>query len=125
MEILPQAVLKAWEDRDGFPVLATVDSEGVPNIVYIGSVSIYNENCFVVADNYFDKTRNNILSGSKGALVFLDKQRKSYQVKGYFEYHTDGEIFTHMKTLNPPQHPGHAAVVLRVEEVYSGAKKLS
>jgi len=29
-----------------------------------------------------------------------------------------------MKTWNPPQHPGHAAAALKVEEAYSGAEKL-
>jgi 2-polyprenyl-3-methyl-5-hydroxy-6-metoxy-1,4-benzoquinol methylase len=31
-----------------------------------------------------------------------------------------GKVFDHVKTWNPPKHPGHAAVALRVEEVYSG-----
>ena len=29
-----------------------------------------------------------------------------------------------MKTWNPPEHPGHAAAALQVEEVFSGAEKL-
>jgi len=29
-----------------------------------------------------------------------------------------------MKSWNPEKHPGHAAAVLRVEEAFSGAKKL-
>jgi len=29
-----------------------------------------------------------------------------------------------MKTWNPEKHPGHAAVALKVEEVYSGVEKL-
>ena len=124
MVSLPQNVRDAWEDRDGPPVLATVSREGVPNIVYVTCVSLFGEDRFVIADNYFDKTRLNILEGCKGALLFLDKKRKSYQVKGTFEYHKDGEFFVHMKTVNSPQHPGHAAVVLCPEEVYSGAERL-
>jgi hypothetical protein len=29
-----------------------------------------------------------------------------------------------MKKLNPTKYPGHAAVVLTVEEIYSGAEKI-
>jgi hypothetical protein len=120
----PQVVRDAWEDRDGPAVLATVSKEGIPNIVYVASVSVFGEDRFVVADNYFDKTRRNIHEGCKGALLFLDKKGKSYQIKGSFEYHRDGEVFAQMKAVNPPQHPGHAAAALRVEEVYSGSEKL-
>ncbi len=45
--------------------------------------------------------------------------------KGPIEYRKEGEIFDDMKKWNPKQHPGHAAAVLKVEEVYSGSEKLS
>jgi len=79
---------------------------------------------FVVADNYFHKTRMNLLAGSKGALLFCDKDGKAYQVKGSLEYHTDGEIFDEMKSWNPSRHPGHAAAALVVEQVFCGAEQL-
>jgi len=56
--------------------------------------------------------------------LFRDKNGKAYQVKGTMEYHKEGKIFENMKTWNPPQHPGHAAAALKVEEAYSGAEKL-
>ncbi len=124
MATIRRIVRDAWEDHDGPAILATVSGEGIPNIIYVGSVSIFGEDRFVVADNYFDKTRRNIQEGCRGALLFLDKKGKSYQIKGSFEYHKDGEIFAQMKAVNPPQHPGHAAAALLVEEVYSGAEKL-
>ena len=52
------------------------------------------------------------------------KDGKAYQVKGRIEYHKAGEVFNHMKTWNPPNHPGHAAAALEAEEVYSGAQKI-
>jgi len=64
------------------------------------------------------------LRGCKGALLFRSKDSKAYQVKGTMEYHKEGEIFKHMKTWNPPQHPGRAAAALKVEEAYSGSEKL-
>jgi uncharacterized protein len=124
MANIPRIIREAWEDRDGPTVLATVSNEGVPNIIYVKSVSIFGEDRFVVADNYFDKTRRNIHEGCKGAVLFIDKTGKSFHLKGTLEYHKDGEIFLHMKATNPPQHPGHAAVALVVEESYSGSEVL-
>jgi predicted pyridoxine 5'-phosphate oxidase superfamily flavin-nucleotide-binding protein len=78
----------------------------------------------LIADNYFDKTKKNILAGSKGSILFITKDGTAYQAKGSIKYHREGEIFNDMKTWNPEKHLGHAAVALKVEEIYSGAEKL-
>lgn len=124
MKKLPEVVRTAWADREGPIVLATVDTAGVPNAIYASSVGAYGDDLVVVADNYFNKTRANIASGSPGALLFITKDRKSYQLKGRFEYHTSGPIFEAMKGWNPKMHPGVAAAVLRVGHVYSGAVQI-
>ena len=124
MTKLPENVSKAWEQKEDAVVLTTVDENGIPNSIYATCVSKFNDETFVVADNYFDKTRKNILSGSKGALLFITKKGESYQVKGAFEYLTQGEIFDDMKKWNPKEHPGHAAAALKVESIYKGAEKL-
>ncbi|MFA5343130.1 MAG: pyridoxamine 5'-phosphate oxidase family protein [Kiritimatiellia bacterium] len=124
MSALPQNVRAAWDNRDGPVILATVNRDGRPNIIYATCVGIFGDDQLVVADNFFNKTRQNILQGCKGAILFRDKSGKAYQVKGAMEYHKEGEIFRHMKSWNPPQHPGHAAAVLKAEEAYSGAEKL-
>jgi len=124
MSTLTQQVIEAWENRDGPVILATVNKDGKPNIIYVTCVGIFGDARLVVADNFFNKTRQNLLQGCKGAILFRSKDGKAYQVKGTMEYHKDDEVFKQMKTWNPPQHPGHAAAALRVEEVYSGAEKL-
>jgi uncharacterized protein len=124
MSALPEIVSQAWEKRQGPIVLATVDSTGRPNIIYATCVRKYGEDKIVVADNYFSKTRANILAGSQGALLFITEDKKAYQVKGTFEYLTSGEIYADMKTWLDPKHPGHAAVVLHVEQVFNGATPL-
>lgn len=124
MPELPAVVREAWENRNGPIILATVDNNGSPNIIYATCVAAYGNSQLVVADNYFDKTRKNLLSGCKGAILFMTKEGKAYQVKGRIEYFTEGRIFDHMKTWNPSQHPGHAAAALNVEEAYKGAERL-
>jgi predicted pyridoxine 5'-phosphate oxidase superfamily flavin-nucleotide-binding protein len=125
MTALPDIVKEAWEAREGYPVFTTVDSTGLPNAVYVGAIAIYDEQTIVIAENYLNKTKANILAGSKASLVFLTKDRKSYQIKGSIEYLKEGPLFEFMKSINIPGYPGHAAVAIKVESVYSGADKLS
>ena len=124
MPKLPDEVRQAWESRQGAVVFSTVDKQGQPNSIYATCVSLFAEDTVVVADNYFDKTRQNILAGSPGSVLFITADNKAYQLKGHIEYHSDGPVFDDMKRWNPEKHPGHAAAALKVEEVFSGARKL-
>ena len=120
MEILN----KAWEDREGPAILATVDARGTPNAIYVGEIRYDPGEGFMVMDNYFHKTRANIQNGTVGTILFLTKERKSFQAKGTMSYHPEGPIFERMKAVHDPKYPGVAATLLRVEEAYSGAEKL-
>ncbi len=124
MSKLPQTVNTAWINREERSIFTTVDKDGIPNSVYITCTARYGEDLIVIADNYFDKTKKNIFSGSRGSVLFITKDGTAYQAKGPIEYHREGEIFDDMKTWNPEKHPGHAAVALKVEEIYSGAEKV-
>ncbi len=124
MAALPDSVLQAWKQRSGPAILATADSDGMPNAIYCTCVRIFDEDTIVVANNYFDKTLRNILAGSRGALLFLTAEEESFQIKGTVEYHVDGPIFEHMKSWNPPERPGRGAAALKVEEVYNGASRI-
>jgi predicted pyridoxine 5'-phosphate oxidase superfamily flavin-nucleotide-binding protein len=125
MATLPAAVCKAWENREGPIVLTTVDAAGIPNAIYATCVSKYSDDTLIVADNFFSKTRANILAGSVASLLFITKEGKSYQIKGKVEYHTQGAYFEDMKKWNPEKLPGHAAAVLKVTHVFCGAEELA
>jgi len=124
MTLLPEKILEAWDNREDPSTLATVGTDATPNAAYVTCVSIFGEDRFVIADNFFHKTQQNILAGSKGALLFRSKDGTPYQIKGTFTYHTEGAIFDDMKCWNLPGKPGHAAAALQVEEIYSGAERL-
>ncbi len=124
MAALPEEVSKAWKNRKGPIILSTVNKKGIPNSIYVTCVSKYSDDILVVANNYFSKTLENIEANSKGSILFITKEDKSYQVKGSIEYHKDGLVFEDMKKWNPKKHPGHGATALKVEEAYSGAEKL-
>jgi hypothetical protein len=119
-----EILAKAWEQREGPAVLATVDANGNPNVIYVGDLKYDAHVGFVIVDNYFCKTRANLKHGKSGAFLFITKEHKAFQVKGSMRYLTEGPVFEDMKKWHNQKHPGIAAVVLQVEEVYNGADKL-
>lgn len=124
MTKIPQFVRNEWKKREGPIVFSTVDKNGVPNSIYVTCVAIYDDETILVADNHFDKTKNNILNGSKGSVLFITNERKSYQIKGNIEYHKSGSLFDDMKKWNPKKLSGNAVAAIKAEEIYSGSQKL-
>ncbi len=124
MSKLPKILLEAWQSQTGAPVMTTVDKIGVSNSIYVKSVSIFNNEKIIIANNYFDKTLKNIKSGCSGNFLFITDENKPYQLKGTYDYFTEGPAFDDMKTWNPSKHPGHGVAVLTVEEIYSGSNKI-
>ena len=124
MSTLPENVKVALENREGPVVLATVDKTGVPNIIYVTCVGFYGDEHLVIADNHFNKTRLNVRDGGIGAILFIDKTGKTYQIKGTVKYHTQGAVFDSMQKWNSGTHSGHAALALHVENVFSGSVQI-
>ena len=124
MARLPEIVQKAWAARNCPPTLTTVGSDGVPNSVYVTNVALLDAGTIAVADGAFCKTRANILNGSKGVFLFLT-EAAAYQIKGRFEYHTDGPVMDAAKNWADFTWPVHGIALLKVEEVYNGAEKLA
>ena len=121
---MPNAASKAWEEREGPEVLATVDKKGAPNAIDATYVSKPNDEHLLVADNYSSKTRANIEAGSKGRLLFMTKGGDSFQVKGSLRRCAQGPYVDGMKKWLDPSMPGRAAAVLSIEEAYCGSEKL-
>ncbi len=124
MANLPKLVSQAWDEREGPCVFSTVDTNSTPNAIYVTSVSKYREDMLLIANNFFNKTQANILTGSRGSLLFITKEGKSYQVKGALEYYSDGELFDDMKKWNLTVLPGHGVAALKVEHVFCGAERI-
>jgi len=121
---IPEDLQKQWDNREAAIVFSTVSEQGVPNSIYATCVSRYNDCTFLVANNFFEKTLKNIIPGCKGIILFINKDGKSFQLKGTVKYFTSGNEFEDMKKWNPAKLPGHGVAVLNVEEVYNGADKL-
>jgi len=109
--------------------LATVDEQGVPNVVPVGSGQVLDEQTILLADNFMGKTRHNLERNPRAALAVADEGAlEGYQLKGHAELVGSGPLLErvrqHMEEacrrfgISPPIVP-RAAVVFRVEEVYA------
>lgn len=114
----------AWDCRAGASVFTTVSKDNMPNSIYVKSVSRYSDTIYLVADNYFNKTRENIKSCCRGSILFMVDETESYQLKGVVRYDTEGVYFENMKSWNNPKRPGHAVAVFEVDAVYCGGERL-
>ena len=123
MTRLPDNVIKAISKQETFPV-ATSNKDQVPNVVYITYLKVIDDQTVLIADNYLNKTRDNILSNGKIAFAVCDEEKGSFQIKGTAERQTEGDMFEEVKKWVPDRLPKVAAVVMKVEEVYNGAEKI-
>ncbi|HIH77781.1 MAG TPA: pyridoxamine 5'-phosphate oxidase family protein [Halobacteria archaeon] len=91
--IMKKEIIDLLNDQTASKVLATVDSEGIPNVVPKGSISAIDDKTVVFADIFGDKTNKN-LEETKRAAIAVFKQGKGYQLKGTFkEFQKSGSIF--------------------------------
>jgi len=123
MAQLPKMVKDAIGKQDVFPV-ATCSQNGIPNVVYIKFLKVIDDETVLIADNYLNKTRDNILNSTKLAFVVRDEEKGSFQVKGTAKRLIDGPMYGEVQKWVPEEFPKVAAVVLHVEQVYNGAKQL-
>ena len=121
---IKKAISKQISKKDAFPV-ATSDQDQTPNVAYITYLKVINDQTVLIADNYLNKTRNNILSNGKIAFAVLDDDKGSYQIKGTAEIQTEGAMFDEVKKWVPDRLPKVAAVVMHIEDIYNGAERIS
>lgn len=122
---LPPEVVKLLEKvaPKSLCVLATSSKDGKPNAVPIMFVWPWGEEEILIADNFFLKTRANIEENPVASLTFWDPEtREGYQVKGKVQVYTSGPVFeevvSRVKSIRPTLKT-KAAVVIRVEEIYT------
>lgn len=121
MAQLPDEVKKAISKQELFCV-ATSSSKGIPNVAYIKYLKVIDDQTILIADNYLNKTRDNILSNGKIAFAVLDDKKGSFQIKGTAERLTKGPMFDEVQEWAVDTLPRVAAVVMKVEEIYNGAE---
>jgi len=124
MNTLPQAFLDAWENREPRMIFSTVDTNGEPNSVWVLCVKLLNHHQVLIANNFFNKTLDNINNNSRGSLLMIAPEREAYQIKGSLNYYTEGTVYDEMKAWLDPKFAGVGATILNIESIYYGAEKI-
>jgi predicted pyridoxine 5'-phosphate oxidase superfamily flavin-nucleotide-binding protein len=124
MAQLTDAVKKAISKQEIFPV-ATSDQDKNPNVIYIKYLKLVDDQTVLIADNYLNKTRDNILNNGRIAFAVRDDEKGSYQIKGTAQRFTQGDMFEQVQQWVPDNLPRLAAVVMQVESIYNGAEQIS
>jgi len=121
MAKMPKEVMDLFNDAQAAKVLATVNADGVPNVVPVGTLAAVNEEMIAFADIFLGKTKSN-LEATKKVAAAAYKGLDGYQIKGTFQgFQTSGPLFEQMgKTVKETLKLETKAVgTIKVEEVYS------
>jgi predicted pyridoxine 5'-phosphate oxidase superfamily flavin-nucleotide-binding protein len=130
MAKMPAKVMEKLNDPKTFKFMATVDKNGTPNVVYIGSLRAYDEETIIYGDSSGVKTKANIQETGRVAInVYVPDKYISYQIKGTFlGFEKSGKFYEMLSEsvefkYNP--HFGARAVgVIKVAEVYTACAPL-
>lgn len=101
--------------------LATSTAKGNVNVVAVACCKVVGPNLILSTDNYFNKTRSNLLENSKVAVaVWSQDEKEGYQFKGKAQYLTSGEWKDAVDRDPDNEGLAHkAAVLIEVKEIWN------
>ncbi len=119
---MPPDVQETINKQKPIPV-ATADSDGKPNVVFITFLKVVDDETIYIADNFLNKTRANLDENPRVSIVTYDSEnKKSFQIKGRVEIMTDGPVYEDVAAWVHAKSKAmsvKSAVVVHVEEVYN------
>jgi predicted pyridoxine 5'-phosphate oxidase superfamily flavin-nucleotide-binding protein len=120
MAVINDEMRKVLEET-GLWVLATADSDGMPNAVPIRWTKILANDTLMLVDNFMKKSVDNIAVNPNIA-ISVWKDLTGYQFKGTASIETSGVNFENGKKMvlegNPKLNP-KGVVILRVDSIFS------
>ncbi len=122
MTKVSETIMEAFTTQRTIP-MATVNKDGVPNVIYVGMWWWENDETLCVVNNYLNKTLQNVKDTGWVSFVCYGKTG-SYQVKCKAENATVGAIYEKGKKIAQDRekpYPGRSTVVCTVREVYQGS----
>ena len=119
---MPSEVRETLEKQKPIPI-ATASKSGVPNVVFVGLLKIVDDETLMLADNFFNKTAQNLMENPKIAILCYNSEtKKSFQIKGNVTLCKEGENFATMKAwvhgVNDKL-PAKACVMVKITEIYN------
>jgi uncharacterized protein len=120
MAVINDEMIKVLEEARLW-VLATADSDGMPNAVPIRWTKTLANDTLMLVDNFMKKSVENIAANPNVA-ISVWKDSTGYQFKGTASIETSGVNFENGKKMvlegNPKLNP-KGVVILRVDSIFS------
>jgi hypothetical protein len=118
---VPDNIREAFTEQKVIP-MATVNGDGVPNVIYVAVWWWEDDETMCVVNNYLNKTLANIREN--GRVSFVCYGSGSYQIKCVAEEATEGPLYEKARELATKRDrplPGRSAIVCKVSEIYQGS----
>jgi len=122
MSKLIGAVKDVFSKTAIYPV-ATASKDGIPNVVPIHFVKVYDEDTILLVDNFMDKSLKNLQENPQISICVWDMDKKqAYQIKGQATIVTSGKPFDEavvwVKKGKPELTP-KSAILMQVTNIYN------
>jgi len=119
---IPESIKKIFIE-DKAVAFGTATADGIPNINMIGIKKLLDDETIVLADNYFNKTFNNIKNNNKGTILTKRAEEKLwYQLKGTYTYINEGPKYEELKkwakSVWKPA-PARGMLIFKVENIFN------
>ena len=119
---MPAEVRETLEKQKPIPI-ATASKSGVPNVVFVGLLKIVDDETLMLADNFFQKTAQNLMENPKIAILCYNSEtKKSFQIKGNVTVTKEGPDFVAMRAwvhgINNKL-PAKSCAVVKITEIYN------
>ena len=121
---IPEQVRETFGERP-LMYLATVDQDGVPNVVPMLQYWWFQEDTMVVGDLFMKATQANVQANGKVCISACGKGSEAYKLKGTASYETSGpgyDLANRKLHESNPKKDFRGVVVFKVTEVYNAAK---
>lgn len=119
---IPKEIMDVLSASDSAKMLATVDVNGVPNVVPLWSIVPIDSETIGFAEIFIKRTKENLVKTKKAAIAVFKAPMQAYQVKGTFvEFQTSGQVYENFsKKIKAEMKLDLKSVcIIKVTEVFS------
>jgi predicted pyridoxine 5'-phosphate oxidase superfamily flavin-nucleotide-binding protein len=121
---IPQEVIDLLTAPDSAKMMATVDTQGAPNVVPIWSITPVDSETIAFAELFIINTKQNLQDNKKIAIAVFKGPMTGYQLKGTFiGFQTSGPVFDNFskKVMEAMKLQVKSVGIVKVDGVFSAS----
>ncbi len=121
---IPKEVMDVIAAPDSAKMMATIDTNGVPNVVPVWSIIAVDPETIAFAELFIKRTKQNLEKNKQVAIAVFKGPMLGYQLKGTFSgFQTSGPIYETFskKILSDMKLQTKSVGIIKVNAVYSAS----